>query len=653
MLRADGDFFRDSSSNHVLMLRGANVGGNSKLPRGVASHDKFDLKTPGQVSFVGKPFPLKDAHAHFRRMKVWGFTLIRFIVTWEAIEHAGPGIYDEEYLQYVHDVLQIALEYDLKVYIDPHQDVWSRWTGGDGAPYWTLTEAGMVLQNIPSTLAGVRHSDAYSQRPDKFPKMVWPTNYFKYACQTMFTLFWAGNDLAPGLDAVQHDQDNKETIQDFLQDHYIAAMCALAAKLKDLPNIVGYGTMNEPSSGYIGVKDLNVDTCPIKKGCLPTPLQAMQLADGLPTRVGWYDPDGILNFITGNPTETHVANTLGAKVFDSKQVQGCVWKSLGVWNRSEGILEPDYFCQKDFGRDYYLPFAKKYITALRKATGDPALIIFVEMPPADFATCEFPEITKEELPQAVNASHWYDGVTLFTGKYSSWVSIDVESKMPVFGSSIRTGMEAQLAKLKQLSVDKMHHVPTLIGEVGIPMDMNKAAFKNNNWSDQIECLHRSIRAMETNLLSYTLWNYCASNTNQHGDGWNGEDLSLFSIDQARGDTLMKSGGRAQPAFVRPYAYRIAGTPSLMNFHKTKAVFELKFSTDSELDGKITNAETKIYVPNFHYPHGYSVQVSDGAAVTTILTDAENSELYSIVVYTHTSERTKHHLKITRKRKARI
>ena len=43
-------------------------------------------------------------------------------------------------------------------------------------------------------------------------------------------------------------------------------------------------------------------------------------------------------------------------------------------------------------------------------------------------------------------------------------------------------------------------------------------------------LDRSVNAVEENLLSYTLWNYTADNTNAHGDQWNGEDLSTFSTD---------------------------------------------------------------------------------------------------------------------------
>ena len=67
---------------------------------------------------------------------------------------------------------------------------------------------------------------------------------------TMFTLFFAGNDFAP------LTKIDGQPVQDYLQNHYIDAIKQVALRLYDQPNVIGYDTMNEPSSGYIGWKDL-------------------------------------------------------------------------------------------------------------------------------------------------------------------------------------------------------------------------------------------------------------------------------------------------------------------------------------------------------------------------------------------------------------
>jgi len=123
----------------VLTLRGLNVGGNTKQPSNpdIPSHisDGF-LENGDHVSFVGRPFPLQHADQHLARIKGYGYNVIRFLVTWEAIEHAGPylflnearlltnsGIYDDEYVDYVVAILRKCKEHKLLVFIDPHQDV--------------------------------------------------------------------------------------------------------------------------------------------------------------------------------------------------------------------------------------------------------------------------------------------------------------------------------------------------------------------------------------------------------------------------------------------------------------------------------------------------------------------------------------------------
>ncbi len=67
--------------NRSVYFRGVNLGGSSKLPFGISSHDKQGLKNKEAISFVGRPFPLEEANEHFLRLKTWGFNLIRFVVS--------------------------------------------------------------------------------------------------------------------------------------------------------------------------------------------------------------------------------------------------------------------------------------------------------------------------------------------------------------------------------------------------------------------------------------------------------------------------------------------------------------------------------------------------------------------------------------------
>ncbi|MCX6097141.1 MAG: hypothetical protein NTZ77_01455 [Caldiserica bacterium] len=109
MMHPDESWFRDEAGR-TLLLRGVNLGGDSKVPviPDGATHLAQGFFDHRMVSFVGRPFPLSEAVEHLSRLKSWGLTLLRFLVTWEAIEHAGPGLYDTEYLEYVERVVQLA-----------------------------------------------------------------------------------------------------------------------------------------------------------------------------------------------------------------------------------------------------------------------------------------------------------------------------------------------------------------------------------------------------------------------------------------------------------------------------------------------------------------------------------------------------------------
>ena len=102
-IHTDGTAFKDDQGR-TLILRGVNLSGTSKTPAKTSSD-------PRKVSFVGRPFPLTEADEHFRRLQSWGLTFERLIVPWEAIEHAGPGVYDKAYLDYLHELVKLPMEF--------------------------------------------------------------------------------------------------------------------------------------------------------------------------------------------------------------------------------------------------------------------------------------------------------------------------------------------------------------------------------------------------------------------------------------------------------------------------------------------------------------------------------------------------------------
>ncbi len=625
MIRAEGPWFRDKHGR-ALMLRGVNLGGSSKAPFGPKgpSHVREGFFDHRGVSFVGRPFPLDEADEHFRRLHAWGFRFLRFLITWEAVEHAGPEQYDHEYIDYAAAIVRRAGEHGIDVFIDPHQDAWSRFTGGDGAPGWTLEAVGMQPQKLVETGAALVHN----QYPGDFPRMIWPTNYGKLGAATLFTLFFAGKDFAPNLCI------DGQPAQEYLQAHYIEAVRQVALAVKDLPNVVGFDTLNEPSRGYIGRGDLTRPFGVLLKGPSPSPLQSWALGEGIPQEVEVWDTG-----LTGpKVVRRETLNPQGERLW--REGCGDVWRAHGVWDtNAQGepyLIEPDYFTRVgsrpvEFGRDYIKPFANRYAETMRSV--NPDWVLFFETAVDDDLP---PEWTGEDAGNLAYAPHWYDGMTLFTKSFNPWLGADTtggKTKVVVGPGKVRASFAAQLGRLKQMAETRLGGAPTLIGEFGIPFDMNgKRAYRSGNFGKQAQALDASFSALEANLLSGTLWNYTADNTNQHGDQWNEEDLSIFSPDQQKNPQDLNSGGRALEAGVRPYALATAGEPLRMSFDRKRKLFVFEFRHDPAV-----SEPSEFYVPNLQYPDGYVVTVSDGEHWV----DRENQRM----VYRHTQERAVHRVEI--------
>ena len=570
-IHTDGTAFKDDQGR-TLILRGVNLGGTSKIPAKTSS----DART---VSFVGRPFPLTQADEHFRRLQSWGFTFERLIVTWEAIEHAGPGVYDKAYLDYLHELVKRANGYGIRVVIDLHQDFYSRASGGDGAPYWTLSKIGLLPDRT-------NEPGAPQKQPARGPGY-WPPTAARMSVDTMETLLWAGDDFAPDLKV------DGTPVQEWLQSHYVNAMRQVALRLRDLNNVAGYDTYNEPGSGFLGVRDLrSPETFMMVMGHYEAP--------DSPAPSYW----DYMQAASGFTPEKHTlpANRLWAQGTED------LWRRLGVWDVVDGkpvLLKPDYFAAvgaKKHGANFYVgALHRRIATAIHEIS--PNALIAQEASAFDGNQKELALGT----PGAVSEPHFYDAVPMLSKHY------DLDTTYPIFSNKPITGSDAVVATyVKQIDEAKtkgqgIGQVPTWFGEVGVPYDVNdKHAYQTGDFSALQEYARLYYGALDKTLSSYSIWCYSADNSNEKGDHWNNEDYSIYSPDQRKNPADINSGGRALDEVVRPYPVATAGTPVSMEFDSKSKVFRYTYKAD-----KTISADTEIFVPKYQFSKGATVSVEGG------------------------------------------
>jgi len=529
-------------------------------------------------------------------------------------------------------VLPLTFSYPQIANLPPQ---WSRFSGGDGAPFWTLAACGINPHNLTATQASILHCEyptPQSPNPTALPAMIWSTNYGRLLSKTLFTLFFAGRSYAPKCII-----DNLN-IQDWLQSHYIKACGTFADRIANFENgrlldecVIGWDSLNEPFEGFCGWEDLNVNPnrqgSTLKKGTFPTPAQSLRLGMGMKQTVeNWsfgkmgpvkdgqvtIDPKGLKMWAEPiNPAGVDGERLLQGELPDGRHTKWgwkrdveswplgtCIWALHGVWDIETGyILQPDYFKFKydfssspsssslqpspnaiiqsepvEFLIDHWKPHFIAYATRIRQS--HPLAILFIQ-PPVFAPPPPLPESTLQG--RCAYAPHYYDGLTLVTrhwnwfnadalglirGKYGHgmWSSLRA---VKIGESAIRKSLQEQLGYLKDdvglISACADHDddetdsdnedpntphptlhpkYPTVIGEIGTPFDMDSKksyGYTDNgkyvyDYTSQTKALDASLNGCDGgNGLSWTVWGYVPDDhTWEWGDGWNMEDLSLWS-----------------------------------------------------------------------------------------------------------------------------
>ena len=236
ILTTTNQFSIDPTNRFILDKHGRYSifhGGNVvvKLPPYLPILDKFDYQ-----------YSLNTPH-DLETMKRLGFNSVRLGVIWEAVEKA-PGVYDDEYLDKVEQIINTLGENGIYTMVDAHQDVFSRQFCGEGVPYFYVNEMGYDKKCDASALTRILD--------------------FVGVCKTIedFNFRFDENGLPLIEDCVTHNCQDYHFIAGFssayrnfyenranIQDKFVEFWKKVVTRFKDNEYILGYDLWNEPAPG--------------------------------------------------------------------------------------------------------------------------------------------------------------------------------------------------------------------------------------------------------------------------------------------------------------------------------------------------------------------------------------------------------------------
>lgn len=394
-----------------------------------------------------------------------------------------------------------------------------------------------------------------------------------YAC------FFAGNEVFPGL-----KKDGKP-VEELLQQAYADAWAALASEVADLPNVLGYDLMNEPSGNFIvlaaaaAMKNGGIDAV---RGTLLA-LAGQELGEQLfklVTDLRVLPPD----------TKPETLRLYGLDMIDAS-----------------AALALNYGFDENHLRPFYERVGKAILAV------DPDAVFFFES--STSAQNLFGgalggiggqwevAMRRPELPQVVYAPHHYQDIYPFIGFN--------QAPRPITATQIRyRDYVPALEHAARAASRFLGNPPVVFGEFGTYFNFGGIYMsRQEEYVASSHLLDNYYEAFEQTFSSRMLWCYSPENDYKRGDGWNREDFSIIDPDQKP---------RSELAWSRPHARALAGKPIETHFYSHFHYFDPdKGTVDPEREffvrygSRETAAPTEIVVPEVQYPDGFYVWLSDG------------------------------------------
>jgi hypothetical protein len=641
-VHTDRTYLRDDHGRYIF-LNGINVSGSTKAP-------EVDAAT-NEASYRKKPFPIEDADRELRRLRDMGFDSIRLLVMWEAVE-PQRGKYDDEYVAYIKEIVRMAGQYGIRVLMDFHQDMFTRFlkvkynehpkygepgsieatvtalvppytdeVKGDGAPRWVV-ESCLQEKNLSSPNWGTPRLVS-GLGPEERSKII----------QLYQKLTGAGDagEIPEWIDYVSSAAPppfppNETT--DMLPFTNWGVTAALSADVERMYGCLLAGDKLFPGlqKDGVNIKDY------LQEAYAGAWARVAREVAGMPNIIGYdimNEPQGNFIILTALAGMMNLGLPEGARqmlVDMMGEEKGSLLYDVIVALR---LLPPDTSKEtlQKFGLDgvdmftalgLNLGFDRTYLKPFYERVGqailaeDPNAVIFIE-PSMNITSLlgsgigggmwDMSMTHPEGIPQVVYAPHVYADIYPFIGFNQPPRDLSVEE--------VRyRDYTAQMEGVRSLAAHSLGNVPVVFGEFGTYYNFNGIEKSiENDYIVSSHVLDNYYEAFEGLFQSRMLWCYSPENTYEYGEGWNKEDFS--NIDP-------NGNPRSERAWSRPFARALAGKPVSTHFYSDYHYFDPDKGKQDPLhefevryQSKETDAPSEIFVPEVQYPDGFYVWISDG------------------------------------------